>query len=168
MIKKIEELQKFLKIDGVRLVHPENIHITLLFLGNLREDEVDVVKKKLDSVSFNYFKVYISDVGFFPDKKNMKIIWVGVDSNELISLAKIIYDKFNIKSDFVPHITIARIKKTSSEKKQILLKILDNFHNKNFGNFVVKEIKLMKSILEKNGPIYSELYSKKLKENEIL
>ena len=162
IVEKIIEIQNQLKIPGVRLVAPENIHITLLFLGELSEREVENVKELLNKISFDCFEVYVKGVGAFPDKKYIKIMWVGIKSEKLISLAKLIYNKFKIKFEFVPHITIARIKKISPKNKNILIKILNKFDKIDFGNYVVEEIKLMKSILDKNGPQYSELFSRKL------
>ena len=97
---------------------------------------------------------------FFPKPSFPRVIWIGVDEgiNELEKLAEIIRAKlsqleFSPDKKFKPHITIFRVK----TKIEDVSNKLEKFSAYPFGKQTISEIKLKKSELTPNGPIYTDL-----------
>ena len=116
-------------------VSGNNLHLTLLFLGNHEVDQIDNLSEKINSTmnEFRDFIVSINGTGSFGNKN--QILWLGVDKGQ-DQLQRINYElqiqlenylDNQIKSKFAPHITIARKKKTE---------ISNNIDVKNFMNSV--------------------------------
>ena len=101
-------------------VSGNNLHLTLLFLGNYDADKTDNLSKKINETidEFRDFTISINGTGSFGN--NNQILWLGVDKgrDELqrinyelqIQLKK--YLDYKRKSMFAPHVTVARKKKT--------------------------------------------------------
>lgn len=164
ILDKIMRFQQDISDTGVKmkLVERENIHLTLKFLGELPLSIVNEVSKRLSDISFNQFEMEVVGVGVFPRLSRPRVIWVGVGkgSNEVIQLYRAIESSLRKigfrpeREEFIPHITIARVKYGSSEK---LVQIIRKYENYVFGSIRVKEFKLKRSTLTPTGPIYSDI-----------
>ncbi len=153
------ELSKLLQDapkTGLRKVSEENIHITLRFLGELTEDEVKKVSEALKGLEgFGSFEVTVTLPGHFGGR----VLWIGVGSEKLHELKKTVdlLVKASLglppETSFIPHITLARIKKPSA--RSYLTKFLKKKAPE--ASFTVAEVKLKKSILTPEGPIYEDL-----------
>ncbi|MFH1643521.1 MAG: RNA 2',3'-cyclic phosphodiesterase [Patescibacteria group bacterium] len=149
---------------------PENLHLTLAFLGNRTEEEITKVIEAIKELSKNYapFSLSLNDLSYGPDLKNPKMIWRKIElSNEL----RIIQSNLNQtllksidfeldKKEFNPHITLARLnvwdfQKINPEERAI------QQSNSNL-NFNVESIEIMESILKRTGAEYTTLESIKL------
>lgn len=156
ILKVLESLKKF---QGMKHVEPENVHICLKFLGEIDEERIIDVKKVLDSLNgFGSFEIKLKSVGAFPNQNFIKVIWIGAVSDKLISLAKLIdseLERFGFRKEtrkFVPHITLARVKKKPLDDiKQI-------FSDEEFGSFEAKEVELIQSMLKPTGPEYTIIH----------
>jgi 2'-5' RNA ligase len=143
-------------------VGKENLHLTLTFLGELSEEEIEKAKIVLGKIDFRKFTIETKEIGFFPNENYIKVLWVGINSNEIISLRNLIENSlkkegFDIKNmDFVPHLTVARIKSVKNKDKFIeelgRVKLENMF-------FIAEDFALMKSILKKEGSEYKVLES---------
>ncbi len=170
---KIAELQFRLKELGGRItwVKPENMHLTLKFLGDTDESLIENISEKLMqlALSFNQFEIKVKSVGAFPNLRRPKIFWVGTetDSSTLIELANKIdqqMSKFGYareKRRFSAHLTMGRVR--DNKGIEPLIKKLQKEELFNPGKFVVKEVLFIKSELTRKGPIYTLL--KKIKIN---
>jgi 2'-5' RNA ligase len=147
---------------NVKLVEPENVHITLKFLGDVEEDQVDDIEKAMrDSVKdIEPFKIKLIGTGVFPNQRNVKVIWVGVENGKYLEeIAGNIDERLSHlgfkkeKRGFSSHLTVARVK--TARNKDALLKTIGNYADTEFGVQEVKSIKLKKSVLTPQGPIYS-------------
>ena len=135
--------------------------ITLQFLGEISGEIVQKIIKVLHTIEFSSFNVNLKGIGVFPKLKFPRIIWVGTDENGgnlLIQLAKKIQKSleplgFFLDKAFKPHITVFRIKK----KVENITKELEGYKTMDFGIQQITSIKLKKSELTPNGPIYSDL-----------
>jgi len=160
VINSIEKFQKEIHF-GVKPVQSRNLHFTLQFLGEISGEAVQKIIKVLHTIEFSSFNVNLKGIGVFPKLKFPRIIWVGTDENGgnlLIQLAKKIQkslEPLGFFSDkaFKPHITVFRIKK----KVEDITKELEGYKTMDFGIQQITSIKLKKSELTPNGPIYSDL-----------
>ena len=158
--KSIKHFQSNLKINA-KPVNLEQLHFTLQFLGEVSEEQVQNIMKSLKTIKFSEFVVNLKGIGAFPKPKFPRVIWIGTDEEggrNLIELAKkveIVLKPLGLVSDkpFKPHITIFRIKKKIGDITEELneQKIMD------FGIQEISSIKLKKSELTSQGPIYSDL-----------
>ncbi|MBR9679717.1 MAG: RNA 2',3'-cyclic phosphodiesterase [Candidatus Altiarchaeota archaeon] len=143
---------KLEKQAGVRLVRPENIHITLKFFGDTHHTEQ--IKTALTKLSgFGKFKLRLTGLGGFPSKNQARIIWVGTDSAELMKLKNQL-DQALVKivpaeKNFVGHITIARFRKVWPDATSFI-----DAHQSGLGETQVKYVRLKESILTLTGPVY--------------
>ena len=97
-----------------RFIETSNIHLTLEFIGDVRQDELDDLIDVLDSLTLSPIELTASYLGAFR-KKNRDIIWLGLDSNKQLDLLvkqlrKLLSSKeYKIENQkYVPHITLGR------------------------------------------------------------
>ena len=151
------------KISDVKWIQKENLHLTLKFLGEVREEKVEKICSNLCDIAktIKPFNVSFSEIGAFPDLKFPRIIWAGVKegSNELKKLAWEIEQALvplgfeKEKRAFSAHLTIGRVK--SFKVRDISFENIDT----NFGSFVLERIDLMQSFLDRPRPEYKCLES---------
>lgn len=143
--------QKLKLIKGVRIVKQENIHLTLYFLGDIRN--IQAVVKKLKTIKFSTFEVVVEGAGFFPNNNNIKVAWLGIKKNKnLEDLRKKIHSLFGSKEKYVPHLTVARIGFISEYDKQKLKEIMAI--ERNSMTFKVDKFRLYSSELTPLGPVH--------------
>ncbi len=107
----------------------ENIHLTLKFLGNTDENKIELIHQKLNEISNKYieFITEIKGYGFFPNVRNPRIFWLGIqDINEqIMQLQKDIEESMNLlgyekeRREFKSHFTLARIKSNKNINKLV-------------------------------------------------
>ena len=168
---KLVQLENEIKNSGanVKLVEPENVHITLKFLGETDEALVDKILDIMKSAVevMKPFDIKFIGSGVFPNQNYIKVMWIGIENIEQISkIAKKIDEQTSKlgfekeKRDFSAHLTIARIK--SARNKDKLLQIIEKYKDVEFGVFNVNQITLKKSELTPKGPIYTNLKEVKI------
>ena len=160
ILKKIQRFQENLQIDA-KPTKIDQIHFTLQFLGEIDEEKCKKVKDLLKTITFSQFDLSLKGVGGFPNLKNPRVIWIGIDekgAGKLIEVAKEIEMKltplgFEKDKKFKPHLTVLRVK---HEVGDISLRIKE-YEAIEFGTQVVSKIKLKRSVLSPKGPEYSDL-----------
>ncbi len=160
IINSIKKFQSEININA-NPVDPKNLHFTLQFLGEISEEISQKIIQALRKIEFSSFSVNLKGVGAFPKPKFPRVIWIGTDNdggNMLVQLSKKVekvLEPLGFFSDkpFKPHITVFRIKKKVGD----ITKELDNQKTVDFGIQEVTNIKLKKSELTPNGPIYSDI-----------
>lgn len=149
------------KINWVRL---ENIHLTLVFLGDTEMEMIKAAESvlKQNCTGFGEFRFGLTGVGVFKNFKEPKVIWAGIDNQDrLTELNKLITSGLNeagFKTEerrFKPHLTIGRIKfiKNAEALKSAITRYQDTF----IQEVHVKEVILYESILKPAGPVYMPL-----------
>src|ERR687894_2751667 len=106
--------------DRVRWTRPENVHLTLKFLGDVRAESLDGIRVALGEVCAEHapFDAVLAELGAFPSARLAKILWVGVGagSERLRSLAADVDDALaslgfeREKRPYVPHLTLGRMR----------------------------------------------------------
>jgi len=162
---KSDIFQKFGQIEesgivGSRFVDKGNLHLTLRFLGDISEEQAKLIQKKLSEIKFGTFEAQLGEIGFFPDEKYIRVIWIELIAKEIYNLQKMIKDKLGgIKlpeenKEFQSHITIARVGRLKD--KNIFLDKINKLNIKK-STFTVNKFSLIKSELTRQGPIYKTL-----------
>ncbi|MDD5337880.1 MAG: RNA 2',3'-cyclic phosphodiesterase [Dehalococcoidales bacterium] len=175
--KALSDLQNKFKKSGslpVKWVDPGNIHLTLKFLGDVDADSVEGILKAMEeavkgAASFN---IEVKGLGVFPNMNRIQIVWVGLhgELEKLGDLQKKL--ETNLKPlgfmpenrPFTPHLTLARVRDFARpEERQRLGRLVSeaDFEEKHVIN--VTSLNLMKSVLTREGPIYSRLGAVTLK-----
>lgn len=173
---RLSAIQEELKNTGaeVKWVKPENIHLTLKFLGEIDEKKLEkIIQATEEAVKDKKpFLAHLGSIGAFPNINFPRVIWLGIEAGdrETKEIAKGLEDKIAKlgipKEDrpFSSHITIGRTKSGIHRDKLVgtLKKIADDFGKENL-EFQVKAITLFKSTLTPKGPIYQALKEANLK-----
>ena len=167
VLREISKLQEELRSVGssLKLVELRNIHLTLRFLGEVDLSTVEEVKELMKGLEFKPFEMELKGVGGFPSLERPKVIWIGVSkgAEEVKRLHELLeggLKTIGFRPDpkgFEPHITVARVKRYSSE---LIERIRDN-SDRIFGKVLVNEVRLKKSTLTPRGPIYDTLFGKR-------
>jgi len=155
-IKDYLELVKreFSRYLLAKWVKRENIHLTIKFLGEVKDEFVSELVKRLERIEIKPFKLCIDSIGVFPSERFARVLWAGFDaSNELIDLRRQIDLElpFGDEKEFKAHATIARIKRIKDKKG--FVEKLREFKIERLC-FEVKNFVLYKSTLTPEGPIY--------------
>ena len=166
IINSMKKFQTEININA-KPVEPRNFHFTLQFLGEVSEKISQKIIQALHKIEFSSFSVNLKGVGTFPKSKSPRVIWVGTDDdggNMLIQLSKKVekaLEPLGFFSDkpFKPHITVFRIKKKIGD----ITNELNSHKTIDFGMQEVTNLKLKKSELTSDGPIYSDLEEIKAK-----
>ena len=160
ILKKIQTFQKNVGIDA-KPTKIDQIHFTLEFLGEIDQVKYDQVKDVMEKISFSSFDISLKGVGVFPNLKNPRVIWIGIDKNgaeKLIFIANEVGIKlktlgFEKEKKFKPHLTVFRVKKKIND----ISTIMKEYETVEFGVQTISKIKVKRSVLSPNGPEYSDL-----------
>ena len=166
-IAAITRLEALLQATGanLKLVDPHNLHLTLRFLGNVASPRLAEIQKRLDAIVFNPFQVTVKGVGVFPNQRRVNVVWIAFETGhlEIIDLyqevnARLVECGFQPERRcFSPHITIARVR--SGRNRVQLVEAIAEVQSATFGTFQVGALKLKKSVLTPQGPIYTTLHT---------
>lgn len=166
-IEDSETLQELTKIRekfnlGFNPVKKGKMHITLQFFKNINTKEINKIEKALKNVEVDSFKLKISEVGAFPSKNHIRVIWAGAQGKEIFKLynqSKVHQINDDNTHDFVPHITLLRVNKISPSKKKKTINNLQEYKHYFFGEVKVNKVKIIESQLKGNKSTYKTLKS---------
>ena len=110
-------------IPGARWVAPDQIHLTVRFIGKVDGVLFHDIKNGLEEVRIPPFDLRLKGVGHFPPRGAPRVIWVGLEKSEALQILRKKIDaallKIGVEPEgrkFSPHITLARLKKTPLQK----------------------------------------------------
>ena len=165
LVPKILDVQKeFKKTNAnIKYVPSQNMHFTLKFFGNIDLDMVDDISSAVEKVIKNYssFDLNIKNCGCFPNKKVIKVLWLGLEEGSPIKDLQKDLDKefrklgFKKEKNFISHLTIGRVK--SPKNKKEVREAIEKLENIEIGQMSVSKICLKKSTLTPQGPIYEDI-----------
>jgi 2'-5' RNA ligase len=160
-LAKIQSQLRAARAD-VKWVKPENIHLTLKFLGNIDIDLITKINGIFEELGKKYqsFPADLNTLGAFPKIKNPRVIWFGMQKgkDEVIVIVKELEEqlaKIGIakeEKEFHPHVTLGRLR--SPYNRASLVEALEKNSKVPTLNFTVDKIVLFKSTLTPKGPIY--------------
>ncbi|UCH96742.1 MAG: RNA 2',3'-cyclic phosphodiesterase [Candidatus Aminicenantes bacterium] len=164
-----DEIEKFLKSfkkisSPVRWVKPENVHITLKFIGEVSEEKYSHIERRLSEAEFSTgpFDLRLAGCGKFGRGNTLNIFWIGIVPSDPLTqifkkiettLAKAGIEKE--KRQFKPHITVGRNKKNFNFKS--FFQLIEENSDRLISEFTVSHFQVFKSQLRPEGPIYTVL-----------
>ena len=160
----------------VSWVRPDNIHLTLRFIGDVPSARIGELIRSCEDVKLRpVFGLHLHSIGFFPNARKPKVLWCGYENSEELNAVQRLVEDAVVRlgfspeeKKFVPHLTMARIKEIGSkpaapfyvdmaevekEIKNILLSVRHTVH----------EVRLIKSVLSPKGSDYTTLHTWPLK-----
>ena len=153
--KEIKKIQDSLPEFFGKKTEVENLHLTLKFLGEIREQVVGEVKEKLREIKIEKFRTEIAEIGVFSEGF-IRIVWLHMKDCDNLQkqIDNALKNLFKSERRFMSHLTIARIKGLKDKKG--FLQDLKKIKIEKI-KFKVDKFYLMKSELTTEGPRYSVL-----------
>lgn len=171
--ENIDRLRTLPGAACVRWVSPDNIHLTLKFLGDIPSTNVEGLTLSLRGVadSINAFDLQVGGLASFPSSRRARVLFIGIQAPaELEAL------QHGVESAcaqlgyapepraFSPHLTIGRIKQESpAAEQQKIRRIIADFHIDSLGTARVDSVNLYQSDLRPQGAVYTKLSSAQLR-----
>ena len=162
VLNRLKAAQALLVQTGadLKLVEPQNIHITVRFLGDITPDTAEKIFEEMKKIQFTPFNVQISGLGVFPNLHYPRVVWAGM--TEGADQLKNVFTQLEPRlqglgftpdpKGFSPHLTIARVR--SGTNKTQLAEFINKNANYDFGAIKAECLRLKKSDLTPKGPIY--------------
>jgi 2'-5' RNA ligase len=150
--------------SGLRLIDPEQAHVTLAFLGEVDDGRVGAVEDALAAAiadaGVDPFETTVGGFGVFPSLDYISVVWAGVrrGSGGMRRLHDAVEERLTplgFESDdhaFTPHVTLARM--DDARGKETVQRVVRE-EDPTIGSFRVDEIRLKRSELTPDGPAYS-------------
>ena len=171
MIKDISEDVRRSGLD-LKLVKVDNIHLTVVFMGNIRSEDVQAIGEEAEDVcsGFEPFEITLKGLGVFPNTRRPRVLWLGLEmETERISafrdsLQERLLD-FGVKEEkraFTPHLTLGRFRKPE-RNDPLLGDIISRYADIKGPVGRLEELVMFKSELRSGGAEYTKLNSFPLK-----
>ena len=164
-LKHMGELCEQLAEKRVRWVRAENLHVTLKFIGEVPDANLDGIRSALSAVHGEApLDIRFEGLGFFPDEERPTVLWTGLGASAAFPALAGDIDRTlatqgvaREKRAFVPHLTLARIAQPKLHEK--LRAAIRKNADRKFGSFPAREFHLMESKLKSTGAEYTSLAS---------
>ena len=172
MARVQNQLSRFAALGDVRWTKPEQLHLTLKFLGNVPASSVEAVKQSLAEACAGVrpFQLRAQGIGFFPNERRPRVIWVGFEDggNGLAELQWRVENRLAPFAEkpgaekFLPHATLGRFQKFRRHKTEKLLPHALSLAGHVFGEWRVEAAGLFRSELSPDGARHTLLASGRL------
>ncbi len=174
-IKALTQLQNRLRAvstpQTVRWVVPQNIHLTLHFLGDTASEDVEKIRAVMAETASTCppFTLTLGRLGCFPNTRRVRIVWVDLTGQveTLLTFQQNLGEQLRACIGFSPetrpyspHLTLGRVKKKLPARHLTQLsQILQQEQSKvgQLANLEVMEVSLIKSELKSGGAVYTPL-----------
>ena len=163
--EQLVSLQETLRAAAkqVKWVEPQNLHLTLKFLGEVDETELYAVCKSTQQAVAESapFSMHVAGVGAFPNARRPRVIWSGIrdGADELTFLHDLLEEEFRAQGypredrAFTPHLTLGRMRQPKPTPE--LAAAFDKLTIWEGGTTFVRELLVMSSQLSPQGPTYT-------------
>jgi 2'-5' RNA ligase len=140
----------------------EKLHLTLKFLGDLDEKQLQNLIKAVENAAkrISDFNLQVFQTGAFPAKRNARILWLGLkdETESLKKLNTVLESECAAKGfaketrNFKAHLTIARLREPQKSKDLVERHLENEFKS---AEFTISEIVIYQSLLQPKGSVYS-------------
>ncbi len=154
-------IKKALSQERITWVNIDNMHLTIKFFGDTYIDQIPAIDQCLKAATSKIkpFELEICNTGMFGSKYQPRVIWFGIeDGNQLQNLFLKVSEQLKSigiypdRQNFVPHLTIGRIKEIRNKKA--FQQVLGDYGEHHAGRQHIDELVLYESILRREGPLY--------------
>lgn len=162
--KEVQRVQRFLKKEELFrgcYVDPSHVHITVKFLGDVKESLIPTIQERLRKIKRGPMHAHLGKLNLFKSEKSNtpRMIYLSVISPDLAEFARQIDDALADlfepeKRSFVSHLTVARIKQI--DDYDILKDLLDSFKIEPI-SFDIDSFALKESVLTSDGPVHTDI-----------
>jgi len=166
-------LQKALPKPLIRWVAPQNVHLTLKFLGDVSPANLERLAEalKTEAVAHETFDMSVGGLGAFPNPRRARVIWIGLEAPAalmaLLRGVETVTARLGYTSEdrpFSPHLTIGRVgKNVSGTDFQRICTSLEGATVGALGTLRVDAVHIFKSDLQPGGSVYTHLYTLPMK-----
>jgi len=146
-------------LPGARWVPPENLHLTLRFIGEVDEREAALLDEALVTIERSPFELQVSGCGIFAQRRGPEAVWIGVASTPPLVDLQAAVERAAVRAGlapeekrFRPHITLAHLKDVPQPRLQAFVA----GHNLFKDTVPIEEFALFSSKLGSGDPIYVE------------
>ena len=161
-IPSLQEVQKQLLASGSiegRAVPADQVHLTLQFLGSIALERVPMIIDTLKNVHGKSFAVQLDGLFALPSEQNPHVIAIDLVAPELVPLVEAICSALRAvitldKREFLPHVTLVRIKRVIDQKKMVDILRASRVTNVTAR---VNEFVLRESVLSHEGAVHSDI-----------
>ncbi|KMQ50114.1 2'-5' RNA ligase [Chitinispirillum alkaliphilum] len=145
----------YLAIPSAKWIDKDQLHLTLRFIGETSRETAESLDSCLRGIDFPPISLTMKGVGFFPPRKQPRILWCGIAENEQLMRFQNKIERAvsasGISPDnrkFHPHITVARLKNSPPERVADYMAMNSLFETE---QFTVSEFHLYSSHLSREG-----------------
>jgi 2'-5' RNA ligase len=158
---------------GIKWVEPENIHVSLLFLGEVNERDIHELCVAVGGccAEVEAFRMSVETVGCFPNPRRPRVVWAGIGEGkqELVALHDALEGPLmelgcyrREDRPYTPHVTLGRVKAASAPEP--LAAAIQRQAAWQGGEIDVREVHVLSSELRPTGPVYTVLSRAKLQQ----
>jgi 2'-5' RNA ligase len=162
-------LRKTLGDDLIRWVPVHNVHLTLIFLGDISSSSLDLIKQMMtvEAAQVRAFEIQIEGLGSYPNPRRPRVLWVGLNAPLALTYLQHALEAAAARlgyapedRGFSPHLTIGRVRQNVSPADQQKVRdALECTKVGNLGTVCVNGVHLFKSDLQPTGSLYTKLFS---------
>ena len=154
--------ERFAEVPGVNCTDPTQAHLTLKFIGDRPAEDIDAIKVALERAvadsGVDSFDARFAGLGVFPSPEYIRVIWLGVREgkeqfetlHEHVEAELVCLGLEPEDYEFTPHVTLARMEHASG-KDTVRAALSESAEA---GTTTVEEVRLTKSTLTDEGPVY--------------
>lgn len=158
--------EEFAEADGLNLTDPDQVHVTLKYLGEVDEERLPelerAIENTIEDARVEPFEAEFGGLGVFPSLDYISVVWLGVreGAEEMTRLHEAIERRTTALGfdpedhEFTPHVTLARMEHAGGKE---LVQRLVRERDPTIGRTTVEAIHLTESELGPSGPSYSTL-----------
>jgi len=171
LLRLQNQLKKSVPIHAVRWVAPQNIHLTLHFLGDIAAGDVDKISAGIEAVAAPAapFELSVGGLGCFPNLHRPRVVWVGLPEKHAAlaalhqNLGRQLQAAINFSPEtrpFAPHLTLGRVSDGGPPRDLRQLSATIEQHQRAAGKLAelpVTAVSFIKSELRPSGAVYSLL-----------
>lgn len=164
LLTLLGQLKRKLEGESIKWVEPDNMHLTLRFIGETTFDQVKKISELLENVSkmHHAFDFKLGKPGYFKSGKQPRVIFLNIENDTILKkivtsiedgLVELGFERE--QREFKPHLTLGRIKFLKS--KEAFYSLMKEINESDIQQVRVTEIIYYQSILSSAGPKYKPL-----------
>ena len=162
LMEVMSSLMTSLKSESIKWTDPQNVHLTLAFLGDTEEEKIVALDSMLTGkcLGFGNFEIIVKGSGVFRNINDPRVIWAGIERSEKLELLNdhILKGLREIgieieRPDFRPHLTLGRIRHLKSDLA--LKDVITRYNSKLIQRVQVADVIMFESTLLRTGPVYT-------------